>query len=180
MYKYLIIAFLLSGCVTTPPPSNYVYSYVESTGSWVTREIKDELDGNWFQSYVLSEKESWLSSTPGIYVDTYASGRAAAYIVNGDGYICDTGTLKVRVKFDNGAVYSLDRFNSEFKVSENNERIVLYDNPYSSQFTRSDFLEKLAKSNRVIIETDDDCGTIKQINFNIEGNPHYIANKIPG
>ena len=126
------VVIMLSACVTTPPAFNYNYSYVESTGSLVTREIEDELDGNWFRSVVLGDKESWLSSNPGIYVDTYANGSTSLFFTNGDGYICDTGSLKVRVKFDDSEVYRLDRYYGEFKLSNNNERIVLFDSPYNS------------------------------------------------
>ncbi len=169
---------MLSGCVTTPPAVNYNYSYVESTGAWKTREIEDELDGNWRRSYVFTEKASWIDTNPGIFVDTYANGNTSLFFTNGDGYICDTGTLKVRVKFDDWEVYSLDRFYGEFKLSNNSSRIVLFDTPYNSNSAKSDFLEKLAKYKKVVIETQDSCGTIKQMKFNIEGNPHYIAKRI--
>jgi len=178
MYKYLIIAILLSACATTPPAATYNYSYVETTGAWKTSVIEDELDGNWRRSYVLTKSDSWISTNPGIYVDTYANGTTSVFFTNGDGYICDTGSLKVRVKFDDWQVYSLSRFKPDFRLSTNNERIVILDS-YSYR-AKSNFLENLAESDSVILETQDDCGTVKQMKFNIEGNPHYIADRYFG
>ena len=109
-----LLAILLSGCVTTPPAANYQYFTGPATGSWDTREIKDELDGNWFRSYVLTKKDSWISTNPGIYVDTYANGSTSLFFTNGDGYICDTGGLKVRVKFGGRKVVNLSRGYGEF------------------------------------------------------------------
>jgi hypothetical protein len=177
MHKYLIIAILLSACVSTPPLKEYHYAYVETSGSWTTREIEDPLDGNWKRSAVFTEKQSWAEDNPGLFVDTYANGRSALFFTNGDGYICDLGSLKVRVKFDDEEVFSLNRYQDEFRLANNNERIALYDsgNIYTSHTAKSDFLAKLPKADSVIIETIDDCGTVKQMNFNIEGSPHYIA-----
>tara|TARA_S200002703_G_scaffold145088_1_gene139214 strand:+ start:598 stop:1152 length:555 start_codon:yes stop_codon:yes gene_type:complete len=175
MYKYLIIAILLSACATTPPPIDYHYPFVSTTGAWETREIKDELDGNWRRSYVFTEKNSWIETNPGIFVDTYANGSSSLFFTNGDGYICDTGTLIVRVKFDNEEVLTLSN-GTEFRLANNNERITIIDSQYYSRYrAKSEFLAKLPEADRVIIETQDSCGTIKQMKFNIEGSPHFIA-----
>ena len=148
-----LLTILLSGCVTTPPAANYQYFTATATGSWDTREIKDELDGNWFSSYVLAEKDSWISTNPGIYVNTYANGRTSLFFTNGDNYICDTGFLKVRVKFDERKVINLSNGYGEFKLSNNNKSIVLFDSPYTSNSAKSDFLEMLAISNTCLLYT---------------------------
>ena len=174
---FVISLFVLSACVSTPPLKEYHYAYVETTGSWVSREIEDPLDGNWKRSVVVTEKQSWAEDNPAIYVDTYASGRTSLFFTNGDGYICDLGSLRVRVKFDNDEVLELNRFQNQFELANNNERIRLLDSGsiYTSHTVKSDFLAKFPKADSVIIETIDDCGTVKQMNFNIEGSPHYIA-----
>lgn len=177
MYKYLIIAILLSACVSTPPPIDYQYPFVTTTGAWKTIEIEDELDGAWQRSYVNTEKDSWISTYPGIYVDTYANGSSSVFFTNGDSYICDTGTLRVRVKFDNEEVQNLSN-GLEFRLANNNERISFMDSTYYSRYrAKSEFLAKLPEADSVIIETQDSCGTIKQMKFNIEGSPHFIAVK---
>ena len=172
MHKYLIIAILLSACVSTPPLKEYHYTFVETSGSWTTRETEDPLDGNWKRSFVLAEKQSWAEDNPGLYVDTYANGATLLFFTNGDSYVCDLGSLKVRVKFDNEEVRELNRFYNEFRLANNNSWIQIRD---VLTTIKSDFLAKLPKADSVIIETIDDCGTIKQMKFNIEGSPHYIA-----
>ena len=174
-FLYLTIITLLCGCASTPQTIPFTYSFVEVSGSWEKREYVDELNGNWSRSYVAGPKHSFLSSVPFIFVNTFASGNWSVSIVNGDSYICDTGSLKVRVKFDNDEVYSLDRVRGEFALAKDNERILLRDNSWSSNFVESTFLEKLALSDNVIIETRDDCGEVRQIKFDIKGNPHFIA-----
>ena len=175
----LLMILFITGCASTPPsePLPFIYSNVETSGSWEKREYVDELNGNWSRSYVSAPKQSWLSSIPLIFVDTYDSGAWAVGITNGDGYICDTGSLKVRVKFDNNEAYSLDRYRGDFQLARNREYIFLRGDSYSTKRVKSDFLEKLALSDNVIIETRDDCGEVRQNKFDIKGNPHFSAKK---
>ena len=163
---FLLIAIisLLNACASSPS-SYWAYEYNKTSGSWVTQEVEDELDGNWTRSGVVYDR-GFLKGDAYIQVDTYASGNTAVGIRNGDGYICDFDTT-VRYKFEDLPVETLYSFH--WDLSKDKTTFWLRDN------VQGEFLNQLWVYDSVIIETRDGCGTNTQMEFDITGSPHIVT-----
>jgi hypothetical protein len=172
--KYInlfLVALISTSCATTPQVYWDTQIIDSGTGEWRTYELEDKLDGNSLRSSVGIKSNNFLESDAYIVVDSDPLGNVSVGIFNGDSYICDYGT-SIRLRFEGSDLYELSSY-YDYTISAKKNAFILN----NKRDTLNRFLSSLSSYDSVVIETNDSCGTRKQLEFNISGKPHVTTKR---
>tara|TARA_B100000780_G_scaffold29418_1_gene18641 strand:+ start:57 stop:941 length:885 start_codon:yes stop_codon:yes gene_type:complete len=163
----LLTAILLTACASGPKWNWEVQPEEREDGiygSWVTSNPSNEF-GSWTSSKVLGTKSGWLKKQP--FIEVQGSHYVGVDI--GDSYICgDSINTKLAWEDSSGRKFIETLY---FRTSKNNETLIFSDrNAWALE--RNRFLYQLNLWDKVTIQTEDTCGEVTIVRFDIEGTHH--------
>jgi len=163
----LLTAIFLTACASGPKWNWEVQPEEREDGiygSWVTSNPSNEF-GSWTSSKVLGTKSGWLKKQP--FIEVQGSHYVGVDI--GDSYICgDSINTKLAWEDSSGRKFIETLY---FRTSKNNETLIFSDrNAWALE--RNRFLYQLNLWDKVTIQTEDTCGEVTIVRFDIEGTHH--------
>ena len=170
----LLTVFLISACASGPKWNWEVQPEKRENGtygSWVTSNPRNEF-GSWTSSKALGTKDGWLKKQPFIEVQGSQYTNTYVGVDTGDSYICgDSINTKLAWEDSSGRKSIETRY---FRTSKNNETLIFSDRN-ARTWEKHRFLYQLNFWDKLTIQTEDTCGEVTIVRFDIEGTHHVTT-----
>jgi len=140
-------------------------------GAWTQKTETDEFDGKSVMSYVLGDKDGSK-----LFVWTHKASDSQISLHNGDNHIC---TKLNKIQYVRTIFYpEAKEFRWAFDLSTTKKQLDLRTSDIYPQ--KLEFLKRLESQDAVSIRTEDTCGTVITMKFNIKGSPHIVVSPESG
>ena len=150
------------GCAMTPSVSYETRARLDGEvyGNWVFLANESIFDGKYYQSVSYGLLGGKLK------VVTFPDSGSYIKLENGDSYICGIySSIYVTWIFEDFT--GREEMKTLSRISEDNKAVIISDEPLKSKIIRA-----LNRYDRVAIRTEDDCGSVIDMVYQIKGETH--------
>ena len=156
------LLFFLTSCVITPSVAYETKARLDGEvyGDWAFLANESIFDGRYYQSVSYGLLGGRLKLVTFVDSDSYIR------LENGDSYICGIN-YSVNVTWIFEDFTGREEMKTLLRLSEDNKSLVISAEPLKSKIIRA-----LNRYDIVAIRTEDDCGTVIDMIFEIKGETH--------
>ena len=170
----LLTIFILSACASGPRYSwetQWVDRQDGIYGDWTTFNRSNEFS-NWTSSRVLGSKGGLFSNQSYIEVQSGQNTNTYVGINIGDGYICGDSIVTKMAWVSSDGQKKIE--SNYLRTSKNNEELVFANNSYAEP-EKNRFIHMLNIYDKLTIQSEDTCGEVTIVRFDIEGTHHLTT-----
>lgn len=165
----IVVSISLVGCAISPSV-NYQYNPRtdgEVYGNWVFLENENPFDGKYYQSVsygVLGGK---------LKLVTFPGSGSYIRLENGDSYICGGVYNNIQVTFLFEDFTGNERMEARARLSDDKKSAIWSDEPFKSKLIKA-----LNRYDNVAIRTEDECGSVRDLIFQIKDETHLKVSDV--